>query len=553
MIGKKHMRKAVILSLFFLTMIINISIPIQAEKSRIRLDMDNLNLELGVSTNMTLTLENINGGTLKAIEGIENFEILSSEQSSNTSIINGKTTRSIQVNYALMPKTTGDFELIGYVEYEGKTYKTDVLEVHVSEQSGNLDDETEEIFIKTNLSKKNAYFGEKLVLTYELYSRYRIDDYGFTDTIQLDGFITKDISEEQLKSKFVTIDGKKYIKYEVKKTILSPTTAGVMKVPTYKFQVIISTGDYFSQGKSMYFITDEQEVNVSPLPMVQQPNNFTGLVGQLDVQATYSQDEVEYGQSLSLHVTLSGNSNLELVDAVCPKDMKNFTVYETEKDLKEDIIGNAYVAEKEFEVILVPKTTGEITIDPIHINYFDVSTGTYQDAVIPGKTITVKGNMSTESSQTGNYEDTETIEREQIVINQINPSQQDDAYFTIKKNYVYIALLMILLLVIILAIIYYIRLRRGKQDKALQDIYNRMKKAKDNKEYYDILNDMIKYRYHVSIKASSRDDIKKQIFNQTVEDKIFDIMNTVENSSKQESDSSIQMKETIKIIYKEIK
>lgn len=553
MIGKQQMRKAVLLSLFFLTMIIHISIPIQAEESRIRLDMDSLNLELGTSTNMTLTLEHINGGTLKGIEGIENFEILSRGQSSNTSIINGKTTQSIQVNYALMPKTVGDFELIGYVEYEGKTYETNVLKVHVTEQSGNLDGETEEIFIKTNLSKENAYFGEKLVLTYELYSRYRIDDYGFSDTVQLDGFITKDFSKEQLKSNFVTIDGEKYIKYEVKKTILSPTTTGVMKIPSYKFQVLLSTGDFFSQGKSMYLSTEEQEINVSPLPTVQQPNNFTGLVGQLDVQATYSQDEVEFGQSLSLHVTLSGNSNLELVDALCPKDMENFTVYETEKDIKEDIIGNTYEAEKEFQVILVPKTTGELTIDPIHINYFDVSTGTYQDAEIPGKTITVRGNMPTESSQTGNSSNTGTIERNQIVINQINPVQQNDVYFILKKSHVYIALLIILLLIIILAIIFYIRLRQRKQDKPLKDIYSRMKKAKDNKDYYDILNEMIKYRYHVSIKASSQDEIRKQILNHTVVEHTLNIMNTIENSYKQEGKSGIQMKEMIKKIYKEIK
>ncbi len=89
-----------------------------------------------------------------------------------------------------------------------------------------------------------------------------------------------------------------------------------------------------------------------------------------------------------------------------------------------------------------------------------MSTGTYQDAEIPGKTITVKGNMPTESSQTGNSSNTGTIERNQIVITQINPVQQNDAYFILKKSHVYIGLLIILLLIIILAIIYYIRLRK---------------------------------------------------------------------------------------------
>ncbi len=64
---------------------------------------------------------------------------------------------------------------------------------------------------------------------------------------------------------------------------------------------------------------------------------------------------------------------------------------------------------------------------------------------------------------------------------------------------------------------------------------------------------MIKYRYHVSIKASSRDEIRKQILNHTVVEHTLDIMNTMENSYKQEGKSSIQMKEMIKKIYNEIK
>lgn len=549
MIGKRQLRKAVLLSLFFLIIIMQ-TMSIQAEEARIRLDMDSLNLELGVSTNMTLTLENINGGRLKSIEGIEHFEILSSGQSQNTSIVNGKTTQSIQVNYALMPKTTGDFTLIGYVEYEGKTYETNALEVHVSEQSSNLDGETEDIFLKTNLSKENAYFGEKLVLTYELYSRYRIDHYGFKDMVQLDGFITKDFSEEQLKSNYVTIDGKKYVKYEVKKMILSPTTPGAMKIPSYQLEVILSTGDFFSQGKSMYLNTDALDVQVQPLPTENQPKDFTGLIGQLDVQATYSQEEVAYGQSLSLHVKLSGNSNLELVDSIFPKDINNFTVYETEKDLREDVLGNDYVAEKAFEMILVPKATGEITIEPIQITYFDVVTETYQDAVIPGKTITVNGTMPTVASQTGNAG---VAEREQMIINQINPVQLDEAYFTLKKSHVYTGIVIVLLIIMILAIFYYMRMKNRKRDKPLQAIYERVKKAKDNQDYYNILNDMIKYRYHISIKASSREDIKQHILNPTVVASIFDMMDTMENNYQQEQKSNSHIKEMMKNIYQEIK
>ncbi|WP_432409133.1 BatD family protein [Wukongibacter sp. M2B1] len=556
MIGKIKIKKSVTFSLLLLIIIMSSNISVRAEEESIRLNIDSLTLQLGSSVNMTLTVPNMNGAFLKELDGIENFEILSRGQSSSTSIINGKTTRLVQVNYVLMPKTTGDFQLTAYIDYKDKTYKSNTLNVKVSEASNDYGDETEDIFVKTVISKDKAYFGEKLVFTYELYSRYRLEDYGFIDNLGLDGFITKDIPREKLNSNYVTINGNKYIKHEVKKTLLTPTRVGTISIPSYKLQVLISTGDFFDRGKTMNLTTEPKEVTIEKLPADLQSGHFDGLVGQLDVQGIYNLDEVDYGQSLSLRVTLSGNSNIEIIDTIVPKDLQDFTVYETQKDLKEDIIGNSYMAQKEFEVILVPKRTGKITIDPISIRYFDVATGSYKDEIIPGKLITVKGSESM-TSTTAEI-NTEQVKPAAIVINQINPTEQISGYFMIKKEYAYMILLIIILIIIIIIIsigvtIYYMKRRKGTVDKALRDIYNRTKKAETDKDYYEVLNDMIKYRYNISIKASSRHDIDRSIEDKTVVNHIYSMMDAVENRYRQEGSSNIDMKEHMKTIYKSIK
>lgn len=554
MIGKRQLRKVISIGILFLMMTISLGvtgITVHADESNVHLDIDDINLEIGVSTNLTLTIEDMDGAKFKSIEGLENFEVLSSSQSTSTQIINNNSSNQIQLNYVLMPNAVGDYKLTGYVEYQGKTYTTNVLDVHVSEKSQSSGDDSSDLFVTTTLSKESAYFGQKLILTYELYSRYNIVDYGFIDEIKLDGFISKDIPTEQLQANYETINGNKYVKYEVKKTILTPITTGSLKIPASNFQVNVSTGDFFNSSKAVYISTEEKEVQVKELPMDQQPSDFTGLIGQLEVKAEYSADEVDYGQSLTVHVTLSGDCNLEILDTLHAKTPTGFTQYETEKDLKEDLTGNQYSAQKEFDVILVPQATGEINIEPISINYFDDVDNQYKEVVIPGKTIQVNGEIPATSVINPNANGKTQLEP--ILITQINPSNTDDTYFIIKKNHVYRVITALVLLVMLLTIALIINKRRLKQDRNLQQMVMRSRKSKDHNESYNILNEIIKYRYHISLKASSRYEIQKQIGNEVLVKQLFSLMDYVELRNRNEGVSSFNFKEHLNKIVKEIK
>ncbi|MBC7960118.1 MAG: protein BatD [Vallitaleaceae bacterium] len=558
MIGKRKLRKIISVGVLFLLMTINIAktgLTVYAEESSVRLDIDSQNLEVGVSSNLTLTIENMKGAELQSIEGLENFDVLSSSQATSTQIINSSSSTQIQVSYVLMPKTVGDFQLTGYVSYKGKTYATNVLDVHVGEKSTSTTEASTDIFVKTILSKDSIYFGQKVVLTYELYSRYNIEDYGFVDALNLDGFISKDLPTEELKASYETINGNKYVKYEVKKAILTPITEGTIKIPACNFQVNVSTGDFFNSSEAVYISTEEKVVDVKALPLSGQPSNFTGLVGQLAADANYSAEVVDYEQSITLKVTLSGDCNLEILNTLGATALRGFNKYESEKDLVEDVSGGDYSAQKEFEWILVPQTTGKIDVKPISINYFDDTDKTYKEVVIPGKTIQVNGVMPTTPTITG---DTGAISEpalalEPILIAQINPSETDPAYFTIKKSYVYTVMVVILLILVMVAIGLYINKRQLKQDAHLQQLYKRIQKSKDQNTSYDLLNEMIKYRYQISLKASSREDIKNTISNETLIKSLFAVMDQMEMKHRQESNHSFNFKEEMKRIYKEIK
>jgi hypothetical protein len=201
-------KKACFLSTLII-LILLLSISSFSAEPEFRLDIDNLNLQKGVSTSLKVLIINTNEGEVKRIDGLENFEIMSSQQSISTSIVNGKTTVKKEINYTIMPMQTGEYKLQGIIEHKGKEYKTNILTVNVSENKGGIEGEQEEVFVKTVISEDEVFFGQKLILTYELYTRYNIDDMGFPEGITVDGFIQNDIETDSRRGEYVYVEGSK--------------------------------------------------------------------------------------------------------------------------------------------------------------------------------------------------------------------------------------------------------------------------------------------------------------------------------------------------------
>lgn len=172
------------------------------------------------------------------------------------------------------------------------------------------------------------------MLTYEFYSRYNIERLGFLDEIKLDSFITQEIENENLSYEFLYINGKRYVKYIVKQIFLTPIKAGLYEIPKYTFQANVSTGSFFDSSRPYYLETDTAELKVNSLPTDNKPDNFSGLVGNLNITSNYSKQQIDIKDSLTLEVTLSGHCDLENFRSIIQNEIPDFSVYQTEKVLK---------------------------------------------------------------------------------------------------------------------------------------------------------------------------------------------------------------------------
>lgn len=559
MIGKtkknliiKANKNKVIAVLFTLILVLLIFISVEAKEPQFELNIDDTSLEKGVSANLVLSVENAQGAELIEIQGLSNFDVLNQGQSSSTQIINGNISRLDRYNYIIMPVKEGEYSLQGVVKYRGKEYKTNRLSLTVKKGSSLAGDEVNNLFIKSIIDRRKIYFGENFILGYELYSRYNIENYGFSEQLDLTGFISQEIPGNELKAEYQQLNGKKYVKYEVKKLILTPTSVGSYTIPGSNFQVNVSTSNFFDFSKPFYLQTEPVKLEVKGLPLSNQPDKFSGLVGELEVESSYNKREIEYGDPLTLKVKLSGSCNLDNLEKIMPDSIPGISIYETEKNRQEEIQNGRYFASREFEIIIVPDRIGEIKIPAVEIPYFNPLSEEYESVMIEGTEIQVNGEMEAFNQTT---EINQTLEpKETVRIEQVNyaPANNDYLLIQIKRTHLRTALY-ILVIVIVLALIIFLSYRYWrKTDDRLRELFKKVKKENDETELFNLLNEMIKYRFDLSLKAVSRERLKSEIKDKEILDNLLQFMDYVENNRYLQKGKSVDLKCKIKMIYQKI-
>jgi hypothetical protein len=526
------------------------------DENSVEMIADTTNLTTGVSTNLSIIFTNASKPEIRDIEGIDNFDIISSSQSSSTQIINGNTTKQRQVIYTIVPKQEGTFQLIGNVTIDGVEKQTNTITFTVTKAQASTVDGSSDLYVKTVLSKEAAYVGEKIVLTYELYSRYNIEQYGFLDSISINNGLLEEVSKDNLEANYVTINGNKYVKYEAKKYIVTPIKAGTIDIPAFQFQANITDGGFFSQSKPMYLQSEAKTLQIQEIPLENQPAKYKGLVGTLTIESSYDKTDVAYGEPVTLYVTLSGNANLDVLkQLVEEKDYPDFTIYETGQPIQSDYSNNSIQMTKEAEIILVPKEIGTLIFAPAPISYFDTQSGTFQEVVIKPLELTVSGEKPILSNENSINQSGATGK---ILVKQTayGDTQDLSEYFIIKKSNVYygvgVALILFAFLMGTLGLKSLGKVRQMDANGKLR--IEQIKKATGLSEQYEILCEVIKEKYGFSLKASTSVQREALISDKKVLTQLNEIVTFIEYGRYQMQHApklmTEQLNELVKRVYR---
>ncbi len=372
-------------------------------------------LTVGETFQISFSLSNAEGKEFKA-PGFKGFSVLSGPNTSQSfQWGTGGSSRTVTYSYLLRADIEGKFTIEpASITVDGKRINSNSVTITVvkgtesdkqkTSEAGSLESQANELirknlFIKLSLSKQSVYQGESLVATYKLYvtptlaGQFSISNISYPN---LGGFWTQDLMElKNLQYSREVVDGVAYQTAELKKTLLIPQQTGSLNVDAMSIDFVVRLAvqgkkrnrDPFDIFDDPFFRQSYQDFNfsarsssgtvsVKPLPL-NQPVEFRGGVGQMQMKAWLDKTIVKANESTTLKVQISGSGNLKLLEPFNLNLPNDLDVYDPKTIDNVSISASGMSGNKTFEYYLVPRHQGEFRIEPIEFAYFDLSKKSY--------------------------------------------------------------------------------------------------------------------------------------------------------------------------------
>jgi len=340
-----------------------------------------------------------------------NFAVLQGPSTSTSiQIINGRMSSAKGYSFYLQARQEGQFTIpSATLEADGKTLASNEITMTVSKSQTQPGTNTpvpgqprstkdteiagENLYLKAELDKKNAYQNEQVTVTYKLYFRVNVRSYNFDKLPSNAGFWTEEYTlPSQPPINNEVINGAAYQVATLRKVALFPTQSGEITIEPLVVSVDALVKKQ-SRSRSLFdsFFDDpfgttvrkslaskSVTIRVKPMPENNHPVAFKNEVGRYNLTATVDKTELKLNEAASIKLTITGEGNIKLLKppaVILPPDLEVYEPKET-TTIKRDT--GPISGSKTVEYIIVPRVAGSYHIKPIVLNYFDPNAGQYK-------------------------------------------------------------------------------------------------------------------------------------------------------------------------------
>jgi hypothetical protein len=264
------------------------------------------------------------------------------------------------------------------------------------------------------LGNRNPWQGERITLTYKLYTRVGVSQFNIEKLPSFQGIWSEDVTQSgQVQVTEEIIDGQRYNVATLKQFLIFPQQSGEIRIDPLEIQTFIRlattrrTGNLFDDFFGG-FETIERKVrsnavvmNVKALPNQNRPGTFNGSVGNFDLNSSISAADIKANEPVTLTLQISGAGNLRMVEKPEISFPLNLESFEPKVTDNIRVQASGVSGSREFEYLLVPRTGGTFEIAPVQFSFFDPTTQRYVTKTTQKYTINVEGGPATTSGDGG--------------------------------------------------------------------------------------------------------------------------------------------------------
>lgn len=319
------------------------------------------------------------------------FDILSKNQSYQTTIHNGQINQQYQWTVELMGKKEGSLTIpsIAFGKDHSATQTVEVTTLKTNTKK-------EKIFLESSISP-SAFIYEQTQIIYTLRLYYALNlAQGSLTNISVND---KDAIIEKIGNDFefdhMDDQGIRYRVIERKYSVI-PQHAGELIFAPIQFQGKVMTGkhSFFDmQYESVRVSSNEVKIDVKHIPLpFNQSNWFPANDVNLSEEWSTDLSKISPGDPITWTVTVTAlgttGSQIPTIQLTLPAEFKHY-LDKPQVDNKQDVQGQKGI--KQFKVALIPTKPGQFIIPEITAKWWDLKMDQLRISTLPSRMIEVKG------------------------------------------------------------------------------------------------------------------------------------------------------------------
>lgn len=250
----------------------------------------------------------------------------------------------------------------------------------------------DDLFVRCEVSRSSLYLGEGLIATLKVYTRVPLAGIGSRyKAPSFAGFLTEEIPlpGEQRQPERVDYNGKVYETINVLQWMLSPQHTGEITIDPFELECRVSQrlaglsefDRFFGGGARTVSVMRRSrpvKITVKSLPEAGKPSNFNGVVGNLTLSTSISQDTIRANDAFTYKVVFRGTGNLRLLEAPKINLPHDFDVYDPKVTRNVQPQAGSTSGTVTFEYVVIPRYAGDYTLPALNYAYFNLLSQGYK-------------------------------------------------------------------------------------------------------------------------------------------------------------------------------
>lgn len=322
----------------------------------------------------------------------KNFDIESTNSSTQISVVNGQMSAQMKWTVTLSPRKPGTFT-IPAIHFGNEKSKPITLTINDQGTKTKIPKD-KNAFIKNEVDNKTPFVQSEVLYTIKLYFAKRLSGADFIEP-QAENAVLMQLGEA--KNHQTSINGKRYFILEQHYAVF-PEKSGNIKISPPVFKGIIER-DQLSRIDQILMDVQKPirlQGNEITLSVKAKPHNYPYKTWLPAKDLTLSEDfdnrnePIEVGKPITRTVTIKalGLTASQLPNIVA-RDSKDFKAY-PEKPTQDNRIKDSSVqAEKTIKIVYLPLQEGDIKLPEISIPWWNVKTNKIEKATLPATTVKV--------------------------------------------------------------------------------------------------------------------------------------------------------------------